>query len=278
MVDDASDWNSLRALLARRRRMGSRTFTLVAVAVTTAGVALATLWSGGGYLSVGVVSSSAYECGFVSTGDTDTVPSSGGGVPANTVYFNNGWGLSSTKNASIVPRPSLTVSYASAYGTGGGGYEYMVDELAFGCMSDTPSTAKLSLTVCASSCTTGSGIVYAVLFIDARDVNANQNPGSLSSCAGSAPDTLSEPQTTGTNGPGSVWAYNMVATTGFIGSCTTGAYSGGSIATFVFSACWLNPDGGYAQFSICDRISFAFIDVSTGAVTPPTWTLSYTAM
>lgn len=274
---------------SRRKRFHWNSGTVLLVVAAFAGGALGTAFVTAPPLLTGSPSAStSYDCGFVSPSGVNAVPA-GGGVPPGTVYFADRWGLSKLYNSTISPVPSLTVSSTYGYGTGIGGYEYLVDELAFGCEGTVPSGTGILLELGGTVATAGS-MDYAVIFIQNDDVNAGVNPGGNAPCDSNG--LLSEPTINNTHGGHYTWTFNQASSTspsvspGFITGCDSSfgapSYVNANNTGFVFlgpfSNCWTNDvSGGDTNFHICAHISFAIIGLSASSPSQmPAWTLGYT--
>lgn len=238
----------------RRRASFRRAWMLLSTLVITVGAALGYSWITGYFGDVQVAASNnttLLSCGFEKGPDYNQVVS-GSGVPAGSQYIHSTSTLpayqtnNATASTDVNPTASMTVY---AFGAGSGTEEYLVGEVSFFCVALPSGTTTVTFSVSDSyggSPGTNSAVTpapsYAVVFLQTGTPTATygNNPYGTTTCEGSSPNILYEPQ-----GGGTMWAWDAT---------TSNLWTGGGCS--------------FASGPVSEP-------VTTASTTAPVWTLSF---
>ena len=257
-------WESLKTRATdftaggRFKRRGAKLGILIAIMMTLPGLVAATAYVSGsntGTLTSATTNTASANCGWWKDTNLDAEVA----ATAITTTFTSG--------GSAVPTAGTVTVTANAVEVGSTGYEYLVDELVFGCLSTPAAPATTSITVTVGSATV-TGASVAVIQLTSSEPDAAVNP---TATGGAACDTGVTPN---------LWNPAATATTNIAAS---GAYVWDAVSHATISGCGtlslsFSPAAGITTDTSILFVSYAITGESTsGLSASAAFTMGFTA-
>ena len=265
-------WGSLKTRAmdftagGRFRRRGAKLGILIAIMVTLPGLVAATAYVTGansGSLTTGTAASAAVSCGFWENG-----------TGFDSGYFSSVPSGITTFSGTNAPLGGSLTATLTQLEVGSSGYQYMMNEFVFGCVSTPASPYSTSITITLSSSSGITGASWVVMEVNTTSAltsttgwpNAGVNPTTGTACE-TTPANLYVPYKGTSVASERTWDA-AETTAGILAPCSAASATG----TFT-----LSPAAGIATDTAFLSISFAIVGATGALSASPAFDVSWSA-